>query len=495
MSTHYAEASDSKLPTRGVIVRYSDRTLWGVDYEHHTYTVTNLSVKMEQKRGGLARTLKAEQAGMGAPRSAELQFMLSQLPGTATIGTFRLGSYHLVENGHEWRLWYAVDLPRPPADVQRGWAALLPFVGSSAAVATGVAGRVLARAEMRIGNSWKTMLNTENIRRITVKTADFAPPTAFKLVATTPSPGSDALSQSFGFALTAKAHQGPGPVMSNPELYVVFWGKALTQNPAPTALSDLMTGIRETVQPNYVKFVSQYGVDSAKVAEVYDLGGDPSRDVGGSNFAAVSATVYDIGFNHGGPLFWWEIGGHDPLYALFVAESSVDSSTWNGYHFLALSLTHLVLPFPISLFAHDGMPWLIVKVPDSALRIPFEGVYKRPNCTRGDPGLPSGLCPAIAALDSATERFSHEFIEASVDPYPFFGWSDPGKVPVWSKGELGDICEDNPLPWGKKTQVGITIVSTFGPMRTTAACPNPDLRSRSSSRKRGRCFLQLVRLY
>jgi hypothetical protein len=181
--------------------------------------------------------------------------------------------------------------------------------------------------------------------------------------------------------------------------------------------------------------------------------------------------VYDVGFNDGGPLFWWTLGGHDPIYAFLVAESSVDSSSWTGYHFLAFSLTHLVLPFPVSLFAHDGMPWLIAKVPDDALTLPFEAIFQRTKCASGGAGLPQNLCSAIAAMGDATQRFSHEFVEVAVDPYPFWGWLDPGKVPVWTKGELADICEGKPLPWSEKTQIASAIVPTYWSNADKACMP------------------------
>jgi hypothetical protein len=35
---------------------------------------------------------------------------------------------------------------------------------------------------------------------------------------------------------------------------------------------------------------------------------------------------------------------------------------------------------------------------------------------------------------------SHEYVEAATDPFPFFGWIDPAKTPLWTESEVADIC-------------------------------------------------------
>jgi hypothetical protein len=184
--------------------------------------------------------------------------------------------------------------------------------------------------------------------------------------------------------------------------------------------------------------------------------------VGDANFAAASAMVYDIGFNEDAPIFWWELGGHDPLYALFVTDSEVEGGSWSGYHFLAISLTHLVLPFPLSLFAHDGMPYFVAKLPHGGLTLPREVLAFRPDCRlHRTPAPPPDTCNAISAFDEGTRTMTHELVEAATDPYPFFGWSDPTKQPAATRSELADICEAAPDWIPGATVVGESYVSTF----------------------------------
>jgi hypothetical protein len=167
-------------------------------------------------------------------------------------------------------------------------------------------------------------------------------------------------------------------------------------------------------------------------------------------------------------MFWWEVGGHDPIYAVFIPESVVASSGWSGMHFLAPSLTHAVLPFPLTLFVHDAMPYLVVKVPEAGLNIPNEALLTRDQCA----GLqrPS-FCTALYSFDKATETAAHEFVETATDPYPFSAWSDLGKVPVWNYGELADICEFSLRPWGSRSRIGNTIVATYWSNLDNACVP------------------------
>src|SRR5262249_48235234 len=81
------------------------------------------------------------------------------------------------------------------------------------------------------------------------------------------------------------------------------------------------------------------------------------------------------------------------------------------------------------------------------------------------------LVPAIAGFDDATARASHEYVESATDPYPFTGWLDPTKWPWWMYGELADICEFDPKPWGKRSMVGGIAVSTYWSNAKNACVP------------------------
>jgi hypothetical protein len=77
----------------------------------------------------------------------------------------------------------------------------------------------------------------------------------------------------------------------------------------------------------------------------------------------------------------------------------------------------------------------------------------------------------LAAFDLGTQIMSHEFVEAATDPYPFFGWADFAKEPVWQFGEVADICEVHPLPYGSYTVAGSISVNTYWSNKDHACVP------------------------
>jgi hypothetical protein len=465
-----AEVGSSQMPIRGVIVRYSDGALWGVDYAHRTVTSTNLSAYIEARQALLTRATTATPGGQSAKTTAYRTGTLRRLPDSDRIGQFRLRAFGLSENQREWRLWYGLDLPAIPTALQSEISKLIPLDSESKRALPELLGHPLLRAELRSNGSWKVLLDTTSIRNVQVKTSDFSAPAGFR-PDTSSALWLDRIGNTQpvgGFQLTANALRGPGPVMSNVELYIVMWGKSFSRGQLSGGVRELFGGFNSATDPRYIKYLKQYGVDSVSIQRVFFRDSTPSSDVGNANFAAIDALVYDVGFSENAPIFWWSVGGHDPLYAVLVAQSDVEKTSWSGYHFLAFSLTHLVLPFPLSLFAHDGMPWVVAKVDDEALALPLEGLFGRPACRKPNP---PAVCAAINAMDHATSSYTHEIVEAAVDPYPFFGWSDPAKQPFWSNSELADICEGNPRPWASETVVGQSMVATYWSNADNACVP------------------------
>src|SRR5262249_15577193 len=60
---------------------------------------------------------------------------------------------------------------------------------------------------------------------------------------------------------------------------------------------------------------------------------------------------------------------------------------------------------------------------------------------------------------------SHEYVEAVTDPFPPFGWGDPGSGSDFAKeGEAADICRETrppPDPFAPECIVGETVLSTY----------------------------------
>jgi len=460
ISTQYGDGATQPAPLRGVILRYSDRALWGIDFRGHTCIATTLTAQDERRQSMRIQAIKATPPGRpNDPPRVRAPGVLERLPATDHIGTFALRAYRFKDSEREWRLWYAATARSTPSALVTEVARNIPVDSRSRNNLKDIVSHPLVRVELRSANDWKVVLSTDAIRQVQVKTTDFAPPPSFTITST----ASDVsvLGGQGGYDLSATAKPGPGPVMAHPELVVVFWGQPFAQGYASApGMEAILAGLNSAVDFRYIKYLSQYGVESAAISNVYYDSSVPSRDVGASNFAAIDALVYTVGFRENAPRFWWAVGGHDPLYAIFVNENALDNSRWTGYHFLAYTLTDLLMPWPFSLFAHDGMPWVVVKVPDAALSLPVEGSWQRASCDVPTP-LNATLCASIHAVDETTTRFSHELVEAATDPYPFSAWIDPDKTPVWLSGEISDICEGDPRPWGDRTLVGDSMVSTY----------------------------------
>lgn len=459
------ENAKATNPARGAVVRYSDRSLWGIDHERRCTIATNLTAQLEVRRSELTRALNSVPGGSTRERT-KAPIRIRSSGETDMINEHRLRAYRLNDGISQWRLWYADDLPKPPVAVRRKLASFATLDNQSRAVMQKIAGQQPLRVELHGPAGWKKVLTTTAIRPIQVKSSEFAPPQGYD---TCVRPG--ITPRKVGpYQTSASVFGGPGPTMSNVEIYAVYWGPALAS--AGTGFYEsLVEGYSRAGDQRYLRYLKQYGTDSIKLIHSYSRPSAPSRDVGSTNIAAAAAMVYDIGFSEDAPIFWWEVGGHDPLYALFVAESEVDRG-WEGYHFVAFSLTHAVLPFPLSLFAHDGMPYFVIQVPDGALSLPSGALAFRAACRlRSAPPPPPGTCSAISSFDRVTHRMTHELVEAASDPYPFFGWSDATKQPAATESEIADICKGAPSPWASDTVLGQTDVATFWSMQDFACVP------------------------
>lgn len=454
VSTAQPVGAPGSGPSIRAAVRNKDHTTWVADLAARTVATSSLADLL-----ALRRTEQAQVAAQRPPldvAAPDNHVALKLLPDKAVLSGFALQAVALVGQGQSWRLWYATGLPSPTADSGAAVGSLVPADPASKGLATKLARLTLVRAEARLGAGWKTVFDTQSISRVTALSADLAPPAGFTATALRhklpPRPPG-------GLSVPANVLDGPGPEMSHPELYAIFWGQALN---APASLNErqqLLNGLNDIIKPAYTQSLDQYNVHGMKLNGVYSRPDLPPVAVGWANFAAISAMVYDVGFRDGAPIFWWEVGGHDPLYVLMVDESEVDTGHWDGYHFVAFSLTHAVLPFPVSLFAHDAIPWAIAKVPHGATTLPGEAALSRAQCRTN--GSPATTCDPLFFVDAGTKRLAHEAVEAATDPYVFLGWSDPFHQPFYSESEVSDICNSNSMPWAAQTVVGISMVATY----------------------------------
>jgi hypothetical protein len=469
ITTQYGDSADPARITRQFIVRYRDGALWGIDGEHRTYLYTTAARKLEAATATMRHVMKStppHARGTAMPAPAVIRRLAA---GTSIAGVPAAG-FSIAAAGQKWRVWVATTLPRAPASIRAGLAGLIPVGSASRAALGAFVGYPVVRVELARGSGWTRVLETTSIRSVTMRTADLAAPAGFTEVRP---PADSTRTRPGGFDVPANVIRGPGPEMGHPELYVVLWGQKLNDSTTRAGQGAVLAAINEMVKPAYTTWLGDYQSHEQRLLGVYRRSDLPPRAVGSSNFAAISAMVYDVGFKERAPIFWWEVGGHDPLYVLLVASSEVDTGGWDGYHFVAFSLTHAVLPFPASLFAHDAIPWTLSKIPDAGLGLPIEGLLRRNACTRPGPRPPAiaAACAALPGLDQGTQSISHEIVEAVSDPYVFLGWSDPGQQPFYEKSEISDICEFNPAPWGSATVVGLSSVATYWSNSARACVP------------------------
>ena len=248
-----------------------------------------------------------------------------------------------------------------------------------------------------------------------------------------------------------------GPISEHPAIWAFYWGPHFAEH--TDFVSSVNKGLEDFVgdqfadpdSKNFWGALSQYGVGQGRFLGYEIDTGQP--DNGGLwTFLDVQAFTFSHRFGSDAPNYWWRDSDEDPIFAVFVDESEINSGGWGGYHFFTPSEGIL-----FSFLVHPAIPWFIVKVPglDSLSHNRTSPAYQ-------------------SALDTTTERASHEFVESATDPYPFFSWADPDKEPIWADGELGDICEELSYPWARSTRVGKgqTAVDTYWSNADNACVPD-----------------------
>jgi hypothetical protein len=446
-------------PVVGTIIRYSNLALLLLDPPHKRYQQLSLASALSGYESELANLQKAGPSNRLPPppggKTPSTPTPLKQPPARLRalhlrmkIGPLTARAYELRQGKLRERLWYSAALPAPPPAVRSLLAGALHGAGS------GTLGRVLGaqadeiplRVEDHAARRWVTLVRTVRIRKTTFGPADFEPPRGYHAGTLLPAAASAQAHAAdvpanpirCGLGINCLIPGLLGPISSHPSIWAIYWGPRFAERPDVVsslnhALEDF-TG-DEFADPSSRSFwepLAQYGVGQGNLQGYEVDSGKPDSSVGSWNVFDVAWEVLTHRFSHGEPDYWWRFADNDPIYAIFVDEKEVDSSGWAGYH--AFAPTEGILFF---FLVHPALPFFIVKVPSIAgLSNDHEGQEYR------------------KVIDAASERASHEFVEAATDPYPFLSWADPLKEPIWENGEIADICQQGiTYPWGKETRV------------------------------------------
>ena len=451
-------------PQVGVILRYRDAHLYLLDPEHRRYDSVSLAAAVSSYRKELAASRKGQpserlpvrpgtrrtkgQAPLKLPRAHLRRLGLTRTIGGLPARAFLLRQGHLRE-----RLWYSPALPQPPRRVRRLMARAMSGAGAGpfAPALRGEAGRVPVQIDVRRGKHWRRVLRTTRVRPAPPAAVALRPPRGYRERNLLTRPTASAASvpaHPIRCGLTVVVpvectlvYLGAGlvgPISEHPDIWSFYWGTHFEDRPDYVssinhALQDMVGD--EFARPGSKDFwgpLSQYGVGKGRFLGHSLVRDNPPNSLGTWNFLAAEEFVLLQRYGSDAPNTWWRWSGHDPILAIFVEEDQVDSGGWTGYHFFTPTEGHF-----LPLVAHSNIPWFIVKVPNPAK-------------------LPDGRDTKEyrAAVDKASQRASHEFVEAATDPYPFTAWADPLKFPPWEESEIGDICHQGDIkPWGVHTRV------------------------------------------
>ncbi|HEX6654153.1 MAG TPA: hypothetical protein VF072_15515 [Thermoleophilaceae bacterium] len=451
-------------PQVGLILRYRDAHLFLLDPEHRRYDSVSLAAAVSSYRKELAASRKGQpserlpvrpgtrrtkgQAPLGRPRAH-----LRRLGLTRTIGGLPARAYLLRQGKLRERLWYSPALSQPPRRVRRLLARAMSGAGAGpfAPALKGEAGRVPMRIDVRRGKRWRRVLRTTRVGRAPRAAVALAPPRGYRERTLLKRPTAGAASVPghpirCGLTVVLPAECTlvyldagiVGPISEHPDIWSFYWGTHFEDrldyvSSINHALQDMVGD--EFAGPGSKDFwgpLSQYGVGKGRFLGYSLVRDNPPDSVGSWNFFAVDKFVLLQRFGSDAPNYWWRYSDHDPILAIFVEEDQVDRGGWSGYHFFTPTEGGLMFAL-----VHVNMPWFIVKVPSPAK-------------------LPDGRDTKEyrQAVDKASQRASHEFVEAATDPYPLTAWADPLKLPPWEEAEIGDICAQGEIgPWGNYTRV------------------------------------------
>lgn len=191
-----------------------------------------------------------------------------------------------------------------------------------------------------------------------------------------------------------------GPIISNVQVFTIFWGSAWQQSPQSDLIPQINTFFTFLVTSALMTQLAEYNT--------------PTQTIGsGSIIGTMTITMPDTNQT--------------------VADSDIQSLLQN-----LISGNTLPPPTANTLYFVYLLPGVTVQQGGSSSCQSFCGYHDNingqifyavmpyPNC--------SGCTSNLSIFDSLTSTSSHEFSEAITDPIPGQGWYDD------NNGEIGDIC-------------------------------------------------------
>jgi hypothetical protein len=478
-------------PIRGAIVRYDDLTTLGLDYESQTFVSSTLGAMVDRRnteRTALANASPSDNEVV-APPAPKPTLVRTKLK--TKIGGTKARAYDLSDgSGNITRLWYGNGLPLPPTLARFALAALEPAAapgdddkdnddddddlhlsgdeGNGRTISPGIhpAGRQLLRVESITSAGTTVTYDASAVEKVTVPASTFAAPAGWTPRTLAPmasgpvGPAFDAPTPSTTTANVISA----GTIAEHPEIYVLMWGSPFAKPENGFPVQQLARDLDKIISGSYTDPLLAYGVQKPRYMTLYVDGSDPPDSVRGSGSGAVVGTyvLAQTAIHPDLPPIWWEVGGHDPIFAVMVPAPTpvANDKGWSGFHFVVYNFMELVLPFPVSLFAHDSLPYQISKVYTGAFTVPFFIDPENRIYCQHDASQPG--CADLQDFDRSTVAFSHELVETSTDPEPFLGWSDMLRgSEAWVTGEISDVCSQptDPYPWMSRTLLGDATVT------------------------------------
>ena len=201
-------------------------------------------------------------------------------------------------------------------------------------------------------------------------------------------------------AVTPQLTYRNGPLLTNVEVFTVFWGKAW-QAAANSAVAKQMNEFFDFVLTS--KLLDQLGEYSV-----------PGKTIGrGSRTGSVTLTTSE-------PSAKVQDSTIQQLLAAQIAAGTLPAKNANSLYFVFLPPGTQVEQ------GGSGSCTDFCGFHDATSDNIFYAAVPYPNCTGCEGGL--------TTLDALTSTSSHELCEAITDPIPGQGWYDD------SNGEIGDIC-------------------------------------------------------
>jgi hypothetical protein len=229
----------------------------------------------------------------------------------------------------------------------------------------------------------------------------------------------------FSFLISLDVGTPSGRVVGNPSIWNVYWDNNWdADNPPQFSKENLDSLSNQVINSNYFDGAGQYGVGHPSFQGSSTNGGcldsTPGNSVGNLTILAwFTCEVQAPGTGIPYP-------DTNTLYTLFLPQetgsiSGPPSSTCSpGSAFHEWSFA-----FELQVQYFLGIPYAVTPTFQS---YPFAVVPVA--CANGN-------------VDNLTSSFTHEWVEASTDPFAPLGWIDTslGLVDMFSKGEAADICQ------------------------------------------------------